>query len=173
MELIAEILKIILPALAVLYGMYLLVKSYIEKDLNQALLKLKTERQSTVLPAKLQAYERIVLLLERISINQLILRLNDSALSKEQLHASLVHEIREEFGHNLSQQVYLSNEAWELVKKAVEDLITLINRAAEETPAEERSIVLAKKIFELAMSQERDSVTEALLYLKEEFRENF
>ena len=77
MEILIEFGKLLIPALLVLYAMYLTVKSVLEKDIEKKEVDLKIKNYETILPLRLQAYERIALLLERITPNNIMLRLNN------------------------------------------------------------------------------------------------
>ena len=109
MEYIADLLKIVLPAGLVIYGMYLTVMSFLNKEREKLLVDLKTQNTQTILPIRLQAGERLCLLLERITPNNLIRRVNNPTFSAADLHRQLLTEVREEFNHNLAQQVYFSD----------------------------------------------------------------
>ncbi len=92
------------------------------------------QNSRTVTPIKLQAYERIVLFLERISLESLLLRVSSPDMSASQLHTALLNAIRNEFEHNLSQQIYMSPQAWEVVSNASSNMIKIINSEAEKMP---------------------------------------
>ncbi|MEQ6118054.1 hypothetical protein [Reichenbachiella sp. MALMAid0571] len=170
MEALIEFGKIILPAGAVLYAVFLTVRMFLTKDLEKRLLELKMKNSETVLPIRLQAFERICLFLERISPNNLIMRVNDDEYKSGQFQQILLHEIREEYNHNLSQQVYMADETWDLVKNAMEEIVMIINEAAGAVDQDSKSIELAKKIFQVTMSREKQAVDYALQTLKEEIR---
>ncbi len=173
MEALLEFGKIIIPAAIVLYAMYLVVNSFLQKEFEKRLIDIKLKNTDVVLPIRLQAYERLSLFLERISPNNLVLRLNNSGYSAKQFQQILQNEVREEYNHNLSQQVYVGDEVWDFVKNAKEDVITVINKAAEKVTEESKSIDLAKAIFELMMQKQSDPITVALGKLKEEIRVMF
>ena len=173
MELLIEFGKIVLPAAAVIYAMYLTVKMFIQRDWESKRLELSYKNKETVLPLRLQAYERLCLFLERITPNNLIVRLNDSSYNSAQFQHILLKEVRDEFNHNLSQQVYMSDEAWTMVKRAMENLVVIINQASGEVDAESKSIELARKIFDVVMAQETDLIQQALVFLKNEIRQEF
>ena len=90
-----------------------------------------------------------------------------------QLQGLMVSEIRNELNHNLSQQVYMSDDAWIYVKSAVEQLISMINESANELRGEATSLDLAKKVFEKNVSNQTDTISGALGYIKNEIRELF
>lgn len=170
MELVIELVKIVLPAAVVLYAMYLTVKAFINKEIEQKWLDIKMKNKETVLPIRFQAYERVCLFLERINPGNLILRLNASEYNAKEFQHILIREIREEFNHNLSQQVYMSDEAWNLTKNAMEEVLVMINQAASGMPENAKGIDLAKKVFELMMEKKVDSLSYALTYVKDEVR---
>ncbi len=173
MDALVEFGKIILPAGAVLYAVFLTVRMFLTKDLEKRLLELKMKNSETVLPIRLQAFERVCLFLERISPNNLIMRVNDDEYKAGQLQQLLLHAIREEYNHNLSQQVYMSEETWELVKNAMEEIVMIINEAGGAVDPEAKSIELAKKIFEVTMTREKQAVDYALQALKGEIQQVF
>src|SRR5690606_8138705 len=104
---------------------------------------LKAETLKIVMPLKLQAYERMCLYLERISPGNMLPRLNEPGLSASAFQGILVQQIREEFTHNLSQQVYMSSQAWSLIKSTSEDIISMINTAARKAGENGKSTDLA------------------------------
>lgn len=170
MDVLLEFAKLLIPAAAVLYGMYLVVKSFIQKELDKSLVDVKTKNAEVILPMRLQAYERISLFLERLSPNNLVIRVRDNSFSAVQFHQALVQDIREEYNHNLSQQIYVSENAWNLVKGAKEEIISVINQCAEGLPPDTNSLELAKRIFEKILERKADPTTVALSQIKEEVR---
>jgi hypothetical protein len=170
MEYIADLLKIVLPAGLVIYGMYLTILSFLQKEREKMLVEMKTQNTQTILPIRLQAAERLCLLLERITPNNLVMRVNDPDYSSKDLYSQLLHEVREEFNHNLSQQVYFTNETWESVRRAVESVITLVNTAMQDMSNESRGIDLSKRIFQLSLDQKNDAIQQALKNVKDEIR---
>lgn len=168
MEILIEFGKLLIPALLVLYAMYLTVKSVLEKDIERKEVDLKIKNYETILPLRLQAYERIALLLERISPNNIMLRLNNPGLSAKEFQIILVKEIREEYNHNLSQQIYIDEDTWVLIRKAVEDTINLINQSSMNLKEEAKGMDLTKAVFAEIMQNEVDSIKHALSQLKKE-----
>lgn len=171
--LLADFLKILVPAALVLYAMYLVVKSFLDKEFQQKALSIKSADREVLLPIRLQAFERVVLFLERITPNNLLLRLNDSRYSAREFQQVLVHEVREEYNHNLSQQVYMSDESWSQVRAAMEEVIALINGAAESLPEEARSLELSRAVLQKAIDNQKDPTGQALYRIKQEIRTIF
>lgn len=168
MEYIVDLLKILLPAGIVLYGMYLVVISFLSKDREKMIVELKTQNSQTVLPIRLQAAERLCLLLERITPNNLVRRSNPAAYTSVELYSLLLAEVREEFNHNFSQQVYFSEETWEAVKRAVEEVTTIINLSRQMIEGEASGIDLAKAIFAQSLERNNDAIAFALKQVKSE-----
>ena len=135
MEYITDILKITIPALMVFLTAWILLRNMIRNDQDKRRQELILQNSRTVTPIKLQAYERIVLFLERISLESLLVRVSTSDMTVSQLHSALLTTIRSEFEHNLSQQIYMSPQAWEVVRNARSNMIKIINSEAEKMPA--------------------------------------
>lgn len=173
MEIFADLLKIVLPALIVLYAMYMLVKAFLNRELHRIQLEGRNQRQETVLPIRLQAYERIVLFLERITPSNLLLRINGADFTAREYQHVLMHEIREEFNHNLSQQVYMSHEAWEAVRAAKEEVIALINQQVEALPEDAGSQALKRNMLEYQYQKGFDPTGRAMEKVKAETMELF
>ena len=173
MEYLTDLIQILVPSLLVLYAVFLVVKSFLQKEYDKRLIDIKIKNNETVLPLRLQAYERVCLLLERIAPNNILVRLNDPAYNAKEFQQVLLKEIREELNHNLSQQVYLTDQAWESTKMAVEEVTVLINNSSTGLTEENSAIDLAKLIFENMMKQEKDTVNSALKVLKDEIRQLF
>jgi len=168
MDALIEFVKILVPASVVLYAAYLLVRSFIQKDIDLKKLEIRGKAIEAVLPNRLHAYERMTLFLERMSPHNLLVRLNTGSIPAKDFHQVLLAEVRNEYNHNVSQQVYISEEVWELIKNAKEDLIVSINDAASELGEGSTSLELSKKIFEKNMGKTIDPLAHALTELKRE-----
>lgn len=172
-SIILEILKIILPALIVAGAMYLVIKKYQEKEYTTRLLELRMKNAEVVLPVRLQAYERVVLFLERISPSSLLLRISSAGQSASDYHRLLLSEIRNEFNHNMSQQLYMTEPAWQQVKQAREEMVNLINRTYQELPENAKGTELARKILENIVINDTDPTARAISFLKQEIGQVF
>jgi hypothetical protein len=103
----------------------------------------------------------------------MMMRLNNPDLTVAQMHSLLLRTIREEFEYNLSQQLYVSGNAWELIKNAKEETIALINQASSGLPDNAPSADLVKKVFEIAISKGKLPVETALEEIKKELQRLF
>jgi hypothetical protein len=168
MEVLGDLIKILLPAGLVLLGIYITVESLLKKQFEKSVLEMRTKNTDLVLPVRLQAYERMALFLERISPHNLILRINQPNMMSGELQAIMLVEIRDELNHNLSQQIYMSEVVWTLIRNATEDVVGLINTCAQQVDPEKPSIELARRIFEFKMNEQGDSIQKAMSELKAE-----
>jgi|SRR5436853_4327566 hypothetical protein len=173
MDAVLDLIKILVPAAVVLYAVFLIVRSFITRELELKRLEIRSRSIETVLPSRLQAYERMTLFLERTAPQNLLMRLNAPGLTARDFHRMLLEEIRNEYNHNVSQQVYIGEDVWNLIKNAKEDLTLQINEAAAQIPQDATSIELAKRIFELAMGKNVDPIGHALSELKREIQQTF
>ncbi|MGL2993195.1 hypothetical protein [Flavobacterium sp. TSSA_36] len=127
---------------------------------------LHREAQKTALPLRLQAYERMTLFLERINLNQLLIRIAPNSTQKEPYEQLVIAHIEQEFEHNLTQQIYMSNECWNFIMTAKNATIQMIRIAAKK-----ESITNAQQMRELIINDllEKQSPSHAALaYIKNE-----
>jgi hypothetical protein len=173
MDLTFEIVKYSLPATLVLLTTWLLIKNFLKNSENQRKAELMMKGHEITLPLRLQAYERIVLFLERISIDSLLMRNNQPGMNSRQLHSELLSAIRNEYEHNLSQQVYMSAQAWEMVKNARAQMIKIINTAAEKVNPALPAIELNKQILENIGEYPKSPSQSAIDFIKTEIQAFF
>ena len=113
---------------------------------------------SSTQPLQLAAYERLVILADRIAIPNLISRSSQPGIDKVQMQQLLTQTIRQEFDHNLSQQIYVSADAWEAVRNLKDQNIHLVNQVASVLPAEANGLDLSKKILDFVLNQPQGSM---------------
>ncbi len=172
MELWIELLKILIPAALVVYAAYLLVRTFIVRDLELKRLEIRNKSIETVLPLRLQAYERMTLFLERIHPQNLLIRVNPGNIPARDFQHMLLAEIRNEYNHNASQQVFMSSQVWQLIRNAKEDLVLTINESAALLDAEATSLELSHKIIKRYLSKP-DVILHAIEQLKQEIQQTF
>jgi hypothetical protein len=183
-----ELAKYIIPSVVLVFLVYLMMKEFMRYNRQhmdflkqeQELTKMKmqqdgkTEQMKSVLNSKLQAYERMTLFIERINPPNLIPRVLIPGLSAPLLLAKLQQTIREEFEHNLSQQIYISDHTWELIKAAKENILQVINQAGNKTGGDKANAAdLAQMILISGFEKDSDPVEKALASLKKDVRELF
>ncbi len=142
------IVSLILSALAIALAAYSLLR---KKEIKTE--PATTEKFASV-PLRLQAYERLVLLTERVSLPNLISRLNQPGISAHEMKIILAENIKQEFEYNSTQQLYVSQEGWDAVRNLKEQNIMVINQVSNTLPPTASSSDLNKKILEVLMSQQ-------------------
>lgn len=173
MEILAQIALIVLPAGAVLFTVVLFLRKQSEKDLRNMQIELKKERQSFFLPNRVEAYQRAVLLMERISPNSLVMRLHNPGLPAKMMQAELLKAIREEYDHNVAQQIFISPKAWEMVRNSKEETIKIINIAGGQMLDVSMALDLSAKIFEVTAEVGQLPTEITIEFLKRELQELF
>ena len=169
----AQLLMILLPSLVIVGVVYVLLKKFFDAEERRRFYEMRATTHKVALPIRLQAYERLSLLLERLSVNNLILRVKKPGMDAGDLQAQLLAEIRAEFDHNLSQQIYVSNETWAHIVAAKENLVKTINYCYSSMGGQGSALDLSKIIFEVSMNEETPMTYKALLLLKKEAQELF
>lgn len=173
MEVVLEVVKITLPSFVVFFTAYFLVKKML--DSQESKIKLETRKQNSkeITALRLQAYERLILLMERMEPSSLVLRLHNNKWNVKEFQSELVANVRKEFDHNLSQQMYVSNIAWSLVKQTKEETIKIINIATAKLKPESKAIDLSRFIIEMTSELAKLPNHVAIDYLKKEARKMF
>jgi len=129
---------------------------------------LHKDSQKSAMPIRLQAYERMALFLERISIPSLVVRVAPQSADKNAYEHLLIKSIENEFDHNLSQQIYMSDECWNIIKAAKSATIQMIRKAGmSETDSADK---LREDILTQTMDKQSPSAT-ALSFVKKEIGE--
>ena len=172
-ESIFEILKYVLPSLVVFATTVYLVNRYFKGEERERQHQAVLSNRQIITPLRLQAYERAILFLERISPESLIMRLNKPGLTCQQLQSEMIQAIRSEYEHNISQQIYLSHGAWEMLKIARGRTIQLINSMAEKVHKGSPSFELSKAILESIVDQEKIPTADAITFIKKEISQLF
>lgn len=116
-----------------------------------------------VLTLQLQAYERLVVLLERISPENLISRTNQPGLPAKEMQLALIQAIKGEYDHNVSQQIYVSRAAWDAVRNVKEQLVSLVNQVGNTLPETATALDLNRKLLELLLQKDNESPTRSAL----------
>ena len=164
-----QILYNILPAIIVAAVAFYFFKTFSENENRRRRFLLHQENQKTGLPLKLQAYERMVLFLERISPGNLLVRIKPNTSDKIQYSNTLVSAIDQEFEHNLAQQIYVSNECWNYIKTAKNATISLIRQTTADNTVE-NAAMLQEKVLTVLMDEDAPTVA-ALTFVKNEVKE--
>lgn len=171
---ILDILKYSIPALIVFLTAYFLITNYMKKEATEKVLELKMKRDKEVVMLRLQAYERLALFLERVNPFGLVTRVRTPDMLGQELQYAMVRSIREEFEHNLSQQIYISSNTWQLIVASKDETIKTINLLGSQLPPDASSAQFINHLFNgIANANAQLPTEQALEYLKAECRELF
>ena len=128
------------------------------KQAKQGMLNVKPEATTATMPLKLQAYERLILLADRIALPNLISRTNQPGLNVPEMQHLLTQTIRQEFDHNITQQIYVSPEAWDAIRNLKEQNMLIINQVASFLPVTASGQELNKALLEMVMQNPKASL---------------
>jgi hypothetical protein len=170
---IFELLKIIIPALLVLLTAYLVLQKFLQNDEKRRNFELVKSNHSALTPIRLRAYERLILVLERTLPSNLILSIIKPEMTNMELQSELLASIRQEFSHNISQQIYVSDDLWQHIRTAHESLLKLINTCASTCNPSNSGSELAERIIQVFSSSEQTPSELAINKLKTEVRNYF
>ncbi len=171
---IFELLKYTIPALIVFLTAYFLLTRYMQKEATAKAIEMKLKRDKEITLLRLQAYERLALFLERIGPASVISRVRTPDMICTELQYAMVRSIREEYEHNLSQQVYVSSATWNLIVAAKDEIIKTVNLIGQQLPPDASAGQLINAIFTgIARTNAPLPTEQALEVLKTECRELF
>ncbi len=167
-----EIIKTTTPALIVFLTVYYLMKTFFTNQRAMKQMELNNSAKKTTIPMRLQAYERLSLLCERISVPNLVLRLRKEDMTINDLRMSMLISIQKEIEYNVTQQVYVGENLWQIVKLSRNQVTTIINEVAAKMPEGStgadyaRALLVVSGQTESALDRAQSAIkTEAALLL--------
>ncbi|MBU3822809.1 hypothetical protein KO566_12120 [Flavobacteriaceae bacterium XHP0103] len=165
-ESVIDMLLFAIPSLITGLIAYYFFKEHTKNEDGRRRYLLKKDLQVTALPLRLQAYERLTLFLERISPNNLLIRVSPSNLSKNDYEVLLVQTIEQELEHNLTQQIYVSERCWGIISAAKNATIQLIRKASllEKTTTADK----LREVILTEMIEKRPPSDAAMSFIKQE-----
>jgi hypothetical protein len=167
LNIIAVVLFLSIFAVAA-YFIYTLVKQYFDNRHQARLLDLQHKRAQPTLSLRLQACERLILLCERISIPNLISRLRTEGASVNDLRMAMIIAIQQEFEHNTTQQLYVSENLWNILILTRNNTADIVNVVAQKLDAQSDSSLLINALFSFINEQSSDSITKAQAAIRQE-----
>ena len=170
---LADILKLTVAGILVFMVAWFFVRNHLDKIAQNSLLQLKQTNLKETLPLRLQAYERVILFLERINPTNMLIRLHNTNMTATEMQQVILTEIRAEFQHNMTQQLYISNHSWTIIKKMMEDTIGMVNNTVNALPDDASALSLSKTILS-HLDQLKDNPYEmALAIIKRDMQQLF
>jgi len=165
---ILEVSKYLLPCATVVLIAYWLINRPVKLEKMRLENEFDKANYKVVTPIRLNAYERLVLFLERTSPDEILNREMQTDMSAFELQMRLLQVIREEFEHNVSQQIYVSPAAWHAVITAKNNIIQLVNICATQVSANDHAIGLAQNIIKMYSGADETATKNAITLLKNE-----
>jgi hypothetical protein len=150
-------LSLILSAFAILLSMLTFYIMFNRREPK------KTGDTASTKPLQLQAYERLVILTERVALPSLVSRANQPGLSAREMQLLMLESIKQEFEYNASQQIYVSPVAWQAVNNLKEQNMLIINQVAQTLPADSKGVDLGKRIMEVIIAQDKKALHNIVL----------
>ena len=167
-----EILKYILPALVVLIATILITAKFLKRESEKQRLEIYEQNSKSTIQMRLQAYERLTIFLERMHPTSMISRFYTQGSTAQDLQLTMVQNIRSEFEHNLSQQVYISHQLWQTIIVTKEQIISMINQVGSGLPMGAPSTHFIKDLTEFVLISETELPSaDALKALNKEAKE--
>jgi len=164
-EFILDLLKYAFAGLIVFFTGWYVIRAYLNEKFNFQRMELKKAGLKFTLPLRLQAYERTVLFLERINPESMLIRLHTPGMSAREMQALVISDIRSEYQHNISQQIYVGDSAWGTVRKVKEDTISMINSAVNALPENASSVDLSRAVLSHLANLETENPYELALQM--------
>ncbi|MBO4690598.1 MAG: hypothetical protein J5621_06960 [Paludibacteraceae bacterium] len=162
------IILMIAVVAVVIFGFWLIQHSMYSNEEKKRRWELKRESQKTISPIRLRAYERLALLLERTKPEHMLMGLDLAHMTVPQLQQQLLQTIRQEYEHNLSQQVYVSEEVWTLLINARDQMASFVVGISAQLPPNADAMTYAKILLEAYASNGLTPTDKAMAELKEE-----
>lgn len=151
-----DILKYTVAGIGIIYVAFYIFKPYIDKSQNLQALELRKAISNQTLPLRLQAYERVVLFIDRVNPANLLIRLSGNGYSAAELQSIILNEVRNEYQHNVTQQIYVSAQAWGVIRRVKDDTINLVNNATKAMPPNATGLDLGKMLLTHLSKLEED-----------------
>ena len=170
-KIIEQTIALLFPLIIIFLFVYYMLKSFFDQFDKKRQQELKIKYSEETLPLRLQAYERIVIFLERIKPESMVLRLVVDNMTVIELQKALLQNIREEYEHNLSQQIYLSAEAWKMVVAARQSIIQLVSTTASEHQPNASYMEYATDLLDEFASSNDDPVSSAINFIEKEVKD--
>ena len=165
-----ESLKYCIPALSVLLATWIVMHKFYKSEGEKRLWELKRLSQKEISPLRMRAYERLSLLLERTTPEHMLLELNLGEMTILQVQQHLMRTIRMEYDHNLSQQIYVSNQVWDAIIASRDQMVAFINTMAQQMPPESNALDYAEVLITAYSSNGQTANDQAMQLLRTEAR---
>lgn len=143
---------------------------HVKQPVSDPLVK---EERSTLIALRLQAHERLIVFIERLNPANLLIRLHQSGMTAKDLQSVILNEVRNEYQHNVTQQLYISSDNWTILGKLKDDTLAMINNAVAGLPADATGVDLSRKVLAHLANLKDDPYMLTLELLKKDIHQLF
>lgn len=163
----------ILAVGAIISVVIYLFNNWIKHRERSWMFALRQDNNKALAPLRISAYERIIVMLERITPQAMVMRVSASSSNAAYLHMDLTKALREEFEHNISLQMYVSDECWAKIKRAKEETGELYKVAFTRVKADSSAAEYAREILHLEAAVGNSAIREAIMAVRHEMGKHF
>jgi len=168
-----DIVKYTVAGLGVVWIAFYLLRPYLDRNENIQLAELKKTISGQTLPLRLQAYERVVLFIERINPANMLVRMNNPDYSAAELYMLIVAELRNEYQHNVTQQIYVSPATWAIVKRLKEETLAVVNNTIKDLPETATGLEFSRAVLTHISASENNPYDAGLALIRKELEQLF
>ena len=173
MEEFLELLKYTVPSIITGVVAYIVIHKMIDQENKRHLMEVRKENLKYTTPVRLQAHERVLLLLERIDPVQVVNRVIKPGMTARNIQYEVIKDIKEEFNHNITQQLYVSKNTWDEVKKAKDDAFKLLTVVATKVETGADAMDFSRMLIQIQAEQEFYTSLSAIETVKKEITKLF
>lgn len=164
---------LVIGGVATVAAGYYLIKDDIRTYFKMKFADQQKKTESPLLALRLQAHERLIIFIERINPSNLFIRVHHQGISLAELQATILSEIRSEYQHNITQQLYISTATWDVVKKLKDDTIAMVNNGVKNLPVDASGVDLSRKVLQHMASIENNPYELTLDLIKKDIHQLF
>lgn len=172
-EILLEILKYVGPAGLVLGAVAFVLREQNNRKEAADRYRIYQKTFAHIVPLRLQAYERLVIYMERITPENLVTRVETGGKTARIFQMQLIAEVREEYAHNIAQQLYIKKDTWNEIFRSKEQVVALVNHSAKTLPPDAPALELARRILGEMVKAETGPTYAALNALKDDVQGMF
>lgn len=152
---------------------YFLIKNDIQNYFRFKTLTANKDNRTSLFPLRLQAHERLIVFIDRINPTNLLVRIHIQGIGVKELQTLILDEIKSEYQHNITQQLYVSAVSWNVVRKLKDDTIAMINNVVQGLPETATGVTISKKVLQHMSGMEENPYDLTINLLKKDIHQMF
>ncbi|RZJ79982.1 MAG: hypothetical protein EOO47_09060 [Flavobacterium sp.] len=156
-----------------LIAVYYVLKNDIQQYLDFRKIRPNKEVNEQLLPVRIQAHERLLIFVDRISPANLLVRLHQQGIDMQSLQAGILNEIKTEYQHNITQQLYVTSETWNVVRKLKDDTLAMVTNAVKGMQKDASGVELSRTILQHMATLTEDPYQLTIELIKKDIQQLF